>query len=208
MFLVYLENNVLSPMNYFINNQAEDQIIQGRDFSGGSLSEHSFVNCTFQNCNFTQCMLRNAKLVSCSFKDCNLSLLKMDGCKWQDIYFENCKIVGAEFFKCDKKFFSIKVKNSFLLFCNFAGLNMKQASFHGSKLEECYFTDTCLIEADFSDTDLSGTIFHNSDLSKANFCGSKNYAMDVRANKVKKAKFSFPEAMGLLHGFEIEIVKG
>lgn len=83
---------------------------------------------------------------------------------------------------------------------------MKHASFHGCKLKECFFTDTSLIGADFTDTDLQGTIFHNSDLSKADFCGSKNYEIDVRANKVKKAKFSFPKAIGLLRGFEIEIV--
>lgn len=129
----------------------------------------------------------------------------MDGCRLQDAYFEDCKIVGAEFFKCEKRFFSIKAKGSFLQYCNFADLNMKQASFHGCKLKECYFTDTNLIEADYRDTDLSGTIFHNSDLSKADFCGSKNYEIDVRANKVKKAKFSFPEAIGLLRGFEVEI---
>lgn len=40
----------------------------------------------------------------------------------------------------------------------------------------------------------------------ANFCGSKNYEIDVRANKVKKAQFSFPEAIRLLHGIEIEII--
>ncbi len=95
----------------------------------------------------------------------------------QDTCFEDCKIVGAEFFKCEK---------SFLQYCNFADLNIKHASFYGCKLKECYFNDTSLIEADFRDTDLSGTIFHNSDLSKA--------------------KFSFPEAIELLRGFEIDIV--
>ena len=130
----------------------------------------------------------------------------MDGCRLQDVYFEDCKIVGVEFFKCERRFFSIKAKSSFLQYCNFADLNMKHASFHGCKLKECFFTDTSLIEADFTDTDLQGTIFHNSDLSKADFCGSKNYEIDLRANKVKKAKFSFPEAIGLLRGFEIEIV--
>jgi uncharacterized protein YjbI with pentapeptide repeats len=83
---------------------------------------------------------------------------------------------------------------------------MRQAAFPGCKLKECYFNDTCLIEADFRETDLLGTLFHNSDLSKADFSGSKNYQIDVRTNKVKKAKFSFPEAIGLLQGFEIEII--
>ncbi|MBS0627616.1 MAG: pentapeptide repeat-containing protein, partial [Verrucomicrobia bacterium] len=62
-----------------------------------------------------------------------------------------------------------------------------------------------LIEVDFKDTDLLGTIFHNSDLSKADFSGSENYEIDVRLNKVKKARFSLPEALGLLRGFDIEV---
>jgi fluoroquinolone resistance protein len=137
---------------------------------------------------------------------CNLSLVKIEGCRLQDVNFEECKIVGAEFNKCDKRFFSIKAKNSFLQYANFADLNMKRGSFYGCKLRECYFTDTNLVEADFRETDLAGTVFHNSDLSKADFAGSKNYEIDVRTNKVKKAKFSFPEAIGLLRGFEVEIV--
>ncbi len=83
---------------------------------------------------------------------------------------------------------------------------MKQTSFFSSTLRECNFADTCLIEADFKNTDLSLTTFHNCDLSKANFSGSKNYTIDIRANKVKKAKFSLPEAIALLLGFEIEII--
>lgn len=193
-------------MDYFKNKAAEDQIIQGLDFSHGSLTSYSFINCTFQNCNFTECLLWNAKFISCSFKACNLSLLKLDGCRLQEVYFEECKIIGAEFFKCENKFFSIKAKNSFLHYCNFSNLNMKKTSFLGSTLKECFFTETCLTEADFQNTDLLGTIFQNSDLFKANFCAAKNYEIDLRANKVKKAKFSFPEATRLLHAFEIEII--
>lgn len=83
---------------------------------------------------------------------------------------------------------------------------MKNTSFKGSKLRECYFNDTQLMDANFEDTDLTGTLFHNADLTKANFENAKNYSIDVRTNKVKKAKFSLPEALGLLHGFDIEII--
>ncbi len=195
---------LLKAMDSFKQTQ-EDQTIQGQDFSQKSLAEYAFTNCLFQNCNFTECLFHNARFVSCSFKACNLSLLKMEGCRLQDVYFEGCKIMGVEFFKCEKKFFSIKAKHSCLHYCNFADLNMKHASFQECKVKECFFIDTSLIEADFTNTDLQGTTFHNSDLSKADFCGSTNYEIDLRTNKVKKAKFSFPEAIGLLRGFEIEI---
>ena len=83
---------------------------------------------------------------------------------------------------------------------------MKNATFNGSKLKECYFTNTCLNGADFGSVDLSGTLFHNCDLCKADFSSAINYTIDPQTNKIKKAKFSLPEAMGLLRSFEIDIV--
>jgi uncharacterized protein YjbI with pentapeptide repeats len=127
------------------------------------------------------------------------------GCRFQNIHFEDCKIVGAEFYKCEKVFFAINAKNCLLQYCNFSNLKMKQTSFQGCKLKECYFTDTILSDANFKDAQLEGSIFHNSDLTKADFRGATHYSIDVRVNKVKKAKFSFPEAMALLQSFEIDI---
>lgn len=129
----------------------------------------------------------------------------MAGCRLQEVCFKECKIVGADFFKCEKNFFSIKATDSFLQYCNFSNLSLKQASFENSALKECHFTDTILTEANFKDSDLSGTVFHNSNLCKANFQGARNYDIDLTANKVKKAKFSLPEALSLLKAFDIEI---
>lgn len=187
-------------------NRAEDQLIQGKDFTQGSLAEHIYVNCEFKNCNFTECMLRGTQFISCSFKVCNLSLPKMDGCRFQDVRLEDCKMVGVDFFKCDRRFFSLQAYNCFLQYCNFADMGMKKVSFKGSKLLECSFSGACLIEADFQDTDLSGTLFHDCDLSKSDFCGAANYSIDLRNNKSKKAKFAIPEAIGLLRSFDIELV--
>jgi uncharacterized protein YjbI with pentapeptide repeats len=130
----------------------------------------------------------------------------MEGCRFQDIQFLECKIVGAEFFKCEKTFFSAQFSRSMLHYCNFSDLNLKGIRFSECKLKDCYFTQTCLIEARFADVDLSGTVFHNSDLSKADFSSASNYDIDPRTNKIKKAKFSLPEAVGLLRGFDINIV--
>jgi len=63
-----------------------------------------------------------------------------------------------------------------------------------------------LIDANFDEVDLTGTIFHNSDLSKADFSNASNYDIDPKTNKIKKAKFSLPEALQLLRGFDITIV--
>jgi fluoroquinolone resistance protein len=83
---------------------------------------------------------------------------------------------------------------------------MKNISFNGSHLKESHFTNTSLIGADFTDADLSGTIFHNCDLCKADFSSARRYDIDPQTNKIKKAKFSLPEAVGLLRGFDIMII--
>lgn len=184
----------------------EGQLFKSEDFSKKSLENYVFTSCSFNSCDFSESILRNAKFCSCTFENCNLSNFKLDGCRFQDVHFVDCKIVGAEFFKCEKTFFSIFFRKCLLQYCNFSDLNMKNTTFNESKLKECHFTNTSLIGADFTEVDLSGTIFHNCDLSKADFSSAIRYDIDPQTNKIKKAKFSLPEAVGLLRGFDIIIV--
>lgn len=193
-------------MLVFSNMESEEQLYKSEDFSKKSLGEHSFTSCTFQTCNFSESLLQNAKFSGCIFVGCNLSLVKLDNCRLQDAKFTDCKIVGAEFCRCEKTFFSISFKNSLLHYCNFSGLNMKNNVFSDSRIKESYFTNTCLAGADFSGVDLSGTIFHNCDLSKADFSTATQYEIDPLANKIKKAKFSLPEAVRLLRAFDVVII--
>ncbi|MEI8125904.1 MAG: pentapeptide repeat-containing protein, partial [Parachlamydiaceae bacterium] len=172
-----------------------------------SLQNHVYSYCTFDSCDFSEALLHEAKFCFCTFVNCNLSLLKLDGCRFQEVQFTECKIVGTEFFKCEKQFFSVTFKNCSLQYCNFSDLDMSKTAFTGSKLRENYFTNTLLKSACFDDVDLSGTLFHNCDFTQADFSRANHYSIDPQANKIKKAKFSFPEVVGLLNGFEITIVK-
>lgn len=43
-------------------------------------------------------------------------------------------------------------------------------------------------------------------LVSADFTEAINYSIDLQLNDIKKAKFSFPEAISLLEVYEIEIV--
>lgn len=184
----------------------EGRVIKSEDFSKKSLEGYVFVSCSFNSCDFSESILRHAKFCACTFVNCNLSLPKLDGCRFQDAQFIECKIVGAEFFKCEKTFFSVSFKKCLLQYCNFSDLNMKNASFNGSHLKENHFSNTFLSGANFTDVDLSGTIFHNCDLCKADFSSATRYDINPQTNKIKKAKFSLPEAIGLLRGFDITII--
>ncbi len=114
--------------------------------------------------------------------------------------------MGAEFFKCEKKLFSLDFIGCSLQYCNFAELPMKRGKFVNSTLKECHFTETNLTETEFTDSDLTKTQFHNCNLSKADFSKAMNYSIDPSTNKMAKAKFSLPEAAKLLCGFDIEII--
>lgn len=186
--------------------QIEEETIQGEFFSKKDLGNRSFIDCTFHHCDFSEAILKNAQVSSCTFSHCNFSLVKLDNCRLQDVLFLDCKIIGTEFFKCNKTFFSANFKNCLLQYCNFSDLNMKNTSFKGSKLKDSHFTGTILKDVDFSGVDLSGTIFHNCDLCRADFSSSTQYEIDPRTNKITKAKFSLPEAVRLLQVFDITLL--
>ena len=52
----------------------------------------------------------------------------------------------------------------------------------------------------------TGCVFHNCDLGSTDFSSSTQYDIDPRTNKITKAKFSFPEAAGLLRAFDITLI--
>ena len=54
-------------------------------------------------------------------------------------------------------------------------------------------------------TDANFTHPHDTNLMKADFRGAKNYVISPQDNRVRKAKFSFPEVLSLLKCLEIEI---
>lgn len=80
----------------------------------------------------------------------------------------------------------------------------------GIIIEECKAHDVDFREADLSDgqfvlTDLAKTHFQHSNLYSTDFTEATNYVIDPNENDIRKATFSMPDAMNLLHGFDITI---
>lgn len=182
----------------------EDKIFKSLDLSGKSLKKSIFNNVFFESCHFIESNWEQAHFIGCRFKNCNLSLVNLRGCRLQQIAFEESKIVGLDFFKCDK-LLHLSFNTCILQTCNFTDLKLKGTSFAGSKIREVYFTNTDLSEANFTDADLIGTLFHQCNLTKSDFRSAKNYMIDLQTNIVRKAQFSFPEAMNLLKYLDISI---
>ena len=78
-------------------------------------------------------------------------------------------------------------------------------NFEESKITDCDFGNSNLSESSFKESYLSGSIFDNCNLQKTDFRNSKDYSFNINKNKVKGAKFSYPEALNLLNVFEIKI---
>ncbi len=114
------------------------------------------------------------------------------------ISFEGCKLVGADFTRCNAKFLDIRFKDCLIDTCNFTGLKLKKTSFLRCVIRETPFIDSVLESADFEESDLEGALFHHCDLQGADFSRAKNYSIDPSNNKLKGAIFSFPEAASLL----------
>ena len=114
-------------------------------------------------------------------------------------------MVGANFFKVDKQFLAVYFSKSLLLHCNFSDLKMPGTTFENCRVKECYFTNTDLHRANFSHADCAGTLFHHCNLEKVDFRQAMHYAIDPAHNKLKNARFSYPDVAALLNYLEIII---
>lgn len=192
-------------MSHFTKAHYEEERIEGLECFQEPLYNLSFTECIFSHCFFQKGTWGGSKFISCSFLNCLIFCVDLTGVRMQEVRFEESKLVGLEFYKCDPTFFSISGKKAIFQGCNFSGMKMKKSSFPECKLKGCFFSDAQLSESDFSQADLEGSIFHNSDLKKADFRQASHYQIDPLSNKIQKAKFSFPEVVSLLQGFDIKI---
>lgn len=86
------------------------------------------------------------------------------------------------------------------------GLYLREIIMTECKAHEVDFREANCMEGNFSHTDFTGSLFNHTNLHKADFSEASNYDINVLLNEVKKAKFSLPEAVNLLKGFDIELL--
>lgn len=82
-------------------------------------------------------------------------------------------------------------------------MKLKKTKFLKSKLRDVDFTEADLTESDLRETDLLNAQFYNTNLLRCDFRNAINYLLNPLQNKVKGARFSFPEVQGLLAGLGI-----
>jgi uncharacterized protein YjbI with pentapeptide repeats len=122
-----------------------------------------------------------------------------------DVRLKDCKLTGIDFEPCNKFLFSLSFKQCNLSWSSFTNRTMKHTLFNGCQLIQVDFSGTNLTGSQFVDCDLQDATFNQSNLEKCDFSTARNYSIDPAANVIRKAKFTWPEVMGLLRQFDIQV---
>jgi uncharacterized protein YjbI with pentapeptide repeats len=175
---------------------------------GAKLVKTVFEECSFERCVLNEATLSHCRFLKCKFIACDLSVVKVPNSRFTDCEFIDCKLVGVEWTavgseKTVRMMFSVAFDGCVLDYSDFFDLPVKRMSRCSAK--EVDLTKADLTGADCRETDFSGAKFDRTNLIGANFVGARAYAINPLACKVKKARFSFPEATALLAAFEVDI---
>lgn len=200
-------NIMLSPDDTQI--EYDGQEFRDLDLSHTELAKKEFYQCVFSHCDFTETAFSECHFNDCQFIACNLSLMKVNKCAFSNVRYDDSKLVGVNWALASWPRFqsdcSLELDKCVISYSTFSGLNLQ-----GISIKECFaksvdFREADLTRANFDGTDLTDSQFVHTNLTKADLTGARNYTIDVTLNKVRKAKFSLPEAVSLLYCLDIEM---
>ncbi|MEI8345097.1 MAG: pentapeptide repeat-containing protein [Candidatus Omnitrophota bacterium] len=172
---------------------------------GQDFSEKEFSKCEFVACDLSGAKLSGALLDGCCFYDCNLSSLKVSGAGFRQVTFEGCKLTGIAFNTINPFTLNWEFRKCKIEMCGFVGLKMKRSRFSDCFIHKTSFAGADLTGSDFSGSDLSQSEFGHTILEKCNFATARHYSIDPGQNRLRQARFAYPEVMALLTSFGIKV---
>lgn len=191
-------------MNIFNNEYFREINFVNIELKESIIKDKEFYLCNFEKSNFYKTNFINCRFEECKFINCDLSLIKINQSEFINISFEECKMLGINW---------TEAKNITRL--NFLKSKLNHSSFYGMKLKDLIIEDCISQEVDFvnaviqkailCNTDLTDSKFNNTDLSGVDLSNAKNYNINPNYNKIMKAKFTIPDVLNLLQGFDIII---
>jgi len=192
-------------MEYF-----EEQEIKDKQYEDENFENYEFIECDFTGCQFLNVKLSNCKFKNCRFSNCVIGNSTFLYCEAKNLEFVNSVLIGVIW--NDLKANGIEtatifrsMKSCTIKYNYFTNLKLVKYDFRGSQFDESYFEECRLTDAKFNNVNLHGTKFIKCDLSGADFRNALEYEIDITDNKLKKAKFSFPEVVSLLSSLNIII---
>ena len=186
--------------DYIDSEVITNENIEKYSFAKGS----EFVSCTFVEINFSELNCEGLTFIECTFSKCNLSNIQILNTTFRDVDFKACKLMGVNFSDL-KKIFHLRAEESVFDYCVFQQVDAQGIQFINCSLKEVDFSDSKLQKGSFRESNLAGAIFNNANLSGCDFIGAKNYLIDPRLTKIKKAKFSMPDASSFFEALDISI---
>jgi len=184
----------------------DDGDYAGRTFRGvkaaGTVVQNVvFADCIFDRCAFSTTQFLRCSFTGCSFRTSDLSLARFTSSRFVDASFSESKLIGIDWpsvthvraLPLTIGFDSCVVSHS-----SFAGLNLRRLRLERCVAERVDFGGADLTDAVLRETDFSAATFDDTTLTGADFRGAHGYVIDPRTNRVARAKFSMPDAVGLL----------
>ena len=178
----------------------------GLNLAGPEPRGRRFEDCRFVDCRFSGTAFRVGSFLQCSFENCDLSNWQVEGLRFVEVSFKASKLVGFHWdsVKPDP-LTSVSFEDCALDYSDFSRFRLKDSRLKGCSVREVNFERADMTGVDGRDSDFSGSIFSNTNLTKADFRGARGYAIDARTNRLKGARFSLPDALGLLEVLEIKV---
>lgn len=186
----------------FEQSEYNQATFKAGDYRNAPIKNKEFSGCKFSRCNFKDADFSGTKFIQCQFIDCDLSLSIHKKSIFNEVTFKNTQLVGINWMDTSlarKGYFRpVEFINCTLNYGTFIGCYLKSVRMTDCIVQSVDFSEANLSQAFCVGSDFSASRFNNTDLTEADFRGARNYVISVVDNKVKKAKFSLPEAMALL----------
>ncbi len=183
----------------------DEQIFTNINYSERPLEVAEYEYCDFTNCNFSNSRLSEIRFLKCKFVDCNFSNANLANVSLQDVHFKNCKMLGLRFDACNEFGFAAVFDTCQLDHSIFFKLKLNRSSFLNSQLQGVDFSEADLKNSKLSGCDLKDATFQNTNLEMVDLRNATNYSINPEQNRIKGAKFSLAEVIGLLCKYQIKI---
>ncbi len=194
------------------NANYDGEIFDQLTLQKATLRGSEFTDCRFKQCSFGEASFELCTFKDCAFANCDLSLMAPEKSAFRGVDFVKCKLLGVNWGKAtwvnqqmQALLKTVSFKECVVNYSSFVGLRLP-----GLKLVECVaraadFSEADLSKSDFRKTDFEEALFRNTNLAGSNFVGATNYYIDPASNQISKARFSLPDALGLLYAMDIEL---
>lgn len=191
----------------FVRDVYDGETFVDLEVQGQKLENLVFYDCRFERCALNEASLKRSRFVDCTFSHCDLSMADLTDTELSGVRFEHTALVAVNASLLARTLGPQELSfNS----CTLNYMTFRDLDLSGSILENCLaheatFSDVKLVKASLCGTDFSGALWRACDLTDADLRGAQNYGIDVKQNRVKGLKVSFPEALGLLTGLGVEL---